>query len=168
MCLMCDGYTWEETCQWYHDAMQVHGWAVVGVDDETLTGWAYTLGLVEGYDHPELIEVGMSWKGAQRALNELGAQIQAGARFTTDSVAEMGDHLWTFGPVAEEQFDHETFNAWTGFYEWREEYMPRVALQVFPPRCLTWRSGDPARWSLDTADEVLGARWPRNARHRSA
>lgn len=165
MCMMCDGYTWEEVQQWYADAIAVHGWAVIGVEDEHLTGWAYTVGLVDGFDHPELIVVGMGFKGAKRLLNDLGHQILNGKRFTIESVAEVGDHLFTFGPVDEEQFEHETFNGWTGFYEdWKGEYVPRVALQVFPPQCLVWRGGDPARWSLDTADEVLGARWPKNRR----
>ena len=165
MCMMCDGYSSDEVNQWYADAITVHGWAIAGVEDDDLTGWAYTMGLVDGFNHPELIIVGMRWKGAKRTLNELGAMVQAGQRFTTDSVAETGDHLWTFGPVDPDQFELETFNIWTDFYEnWRREFVPRVALQVFPPPCLTWRSGDPQRWRLDTSDEVLGARWPRNQR----
>jgi hypothetical protein len=164
MCMMCDGYSADEVNQWYEMAIAVHGWAISGVEDEHLTPWAYTIGLVEGFDHPELIVVGMSWKGANRALNELGAQILGGSRFDERSVAEVGDHLFPFGPVDPEQFEHEGFNGWTDFYErWKREFVPRVALQVFPPPCLVSAGGDPDDWRLDTPAEVLGDSRPRNA-----
>jgi hypothetical protein len=163
MCMMCDGYSSDEVNQWYADAIAVHGWAIAGVEDETITGWAYTMGLVDGFDHPELIVVGMGLNGAKRLLNELGTMVRDGWRLTEDSVPEVGDHLFSLGPVDAGQFDLEIFNIWTDFYErWRDEYVPRLALQVFPPRCLVWQGGDPTRWSLDTADGVVGERWPRN------
>lgn len=55
------------------------------------------------------------------------------------------------------------FNGWTSYYgNHVQEYVPPVALQVFPPPCLVAAGGDPRRWSLDTPTEVLGGRRPRN------
>jgi len=164
MCMMCDGASPEEVDQWMEATIARAGWAVTGVEDDHVVDWAYTVGLVDGFNHPELIVVGMG-PGALRTLDEIGERVRAGERFGPMSVVEIGEHLFPFGPVDPGQFDTEVFNGWTSYYgNHMREYVPPVALQVFPPRCLVERGGDPARWSLDTPAEVLGVAQPRNLR----
>ncbi len=54
MCLECDGYSHEEAMQALDLQIRVHGWALVQVEDGPTT-WCYTVGLLENYDHPELV-----------------------------------------------------------------------------------------------------------------
>lgn len=165
MCMMCDGASPEEVDQWMEATIARAGWAVTGVEDDHLVPWAYTVGLVDGFNHPELIVVGMDWGWAGHTLNEIGERVRAGERFSPTSVAEIGEHLFPLGPVDPGQFGHEVFNGWTSYYgNHVQEYVPPVALQVFPPHCLVERGGDPHQWSLDTPVEVLGGVRPRNLR----
>lgn len=164
MCMMCDGASPEEVDQWMEATIARAGWAIIRVGDDHVVDWAYTVGLVDGFDHPELIVVGMD-AGALRALDEIGERVRAGERFGPTSVVEIGEHLFPLGPVDPEQFVHEVFNGWTSYYgNHVQEYVPPVALQVFPPVCLVESGGDPHQWSLDTPAEVLGGARPRNLR----
>lgn len=53
MCLRCDGYSEDEVARSIDLAVRVHGWALIPVEDER--PWAYTVGLLETYQHPELV-----------------------------------------------------------------------------------------------------------------
>jgi len=165
MCERCHDPEDAALNRWFDTTIERYGWAITGVeaDDETVP-WLYTMGLADGFDHPELIVVGMRYEAAKRLLNELGDRIRNGLRITTSSVPEVGDHLFTVGPVDPEQFDLETFAIWWDYYErHRRTFVPRAALQLFPPACLVSYGGDPRRWRLDTPHDVVGRlepRWP--------
>ncbi len=62
--------------------IDTHGWHVVKVaGDETLPGWAYTIGLLTRFDHPELAVFGLDLDPMHRLLNHAGGLIGTGQRF---------------------------------------------------------------------------------------
>lgn len=164
--MMCDGASSAEVDQWLQATIERVGWALMGVEDGRSVGWTYTIGLVDRFDHPELVVVGMG-SAAGHLLNELGLRVEAGERLDVSSVPEVGGHLFSIGSVDPAQFSHGAFAVWTSYYRRHiGEYVPPVALQVFPPACLVARVGEPLAWRLDTPDVVLGGRHPRTARRR--
>ena len=54
MCLQCDGYSHEEAMRALDLMIRTYGWALQQVNDVS-TSWCYTVGLVENYQHPELV-----------------------------------------------------------------------------------------------------------------
>ena len=79
MCAICDGTTVDEARLDLANRKQRFGWALQGV--EASRPWVYTIGLVERFDHPELVMAGVPIPVAGSALNALGARIAEGERF---------------------------------------------------------------------------------------
>jgi hypothetical protein len=131
MCDICNGMTHDESNRWTMQAIEEYGWSVVGVEGPAGVGWAYTIGLLEGFDHPELVVVGLDWPDCGQLLNGLGDQV-AGGRLLYPGL-EDPDECLEFGVVAPDQWKaKDTFAGWLGYYEWRGG-MPAdpVAVQVF-------------------------------------
>lgn len=64
------------------DDIERHGWHVVKVvADEDAPAWAYTIGLGQTQQHPELAIFGMELDAMHAFLNHLGALVCAGRRF---------------------------------------------------------------------------------------
>ena len=64
------------------------GWAVrhVGAGDEPGEApFSYTVGLT-GFDHPEIVTQGLPFAAAHAFLNDIGAQVRDGRRFTAGSL----------------------------------------------------------------------------------
>ena len=62
--------------------VQEHGWHVIKVmGDDAAPGWAYTVGLLHSYDHPELILFGLPPDTAHALLNIAGRAVKAGKVF---------------------------------------------------------------------------------------
>ena len=67
-----------------HD-VNTHGWHVVKVDvrDEH-PGWAFSIGLFQTFQHPELLIFGLELDLMHRLINSLGEEVRAGRRFAAD------------------------------------------------------------------------------------
>jgi hypothetical protein len=119
MCDICDGMTHEEFNQRTMRCIEEYGWYITGVEDGPELGWAYTIGLLEGFDHPELIVVGLEWPGSGNLLNQLGERVAAGQLLHPGLAAYRPDGV-EFGAVAPDQWKAQsTFAGWHGYYEWR-------------------------------------------------
>ena len=57
MCIHCDGYSHEQSLLALDLTIRTHGWALTQVTDTN--PWSYTVGLLESYDHPELMITGL-------------------------------------------------------------------------------------------------------------
>jgi len=79
MCVMCDGMSYEDALQDLIDRKEKWGWALQGV--EARPPWTYTIGLLERFDHPELVMTGVPITVAFNVLNVLGTRIAVGERF---------------------------------------------------------------------------------------
>lgn len=119
MCLECDGWTPEEIRQHTADCIDWYGWAVQMVEPSPRGwGWAYTLGLLERFGHPELVMVGRVHFGALGGLiNQLGEQIQRGGRITAGGVARLGGDDFPVVAVHPGQYEHGLFNLWFDHYQ---------------------------------------------------
>src|SRR6056297_3028495 len=82
MCFMCDGGTYQQYQQLVADHIERFGWHVAGVEPEGMRpGWAYTIGMLERYDHPELIVTGLCcFDCGHSVLNAAGRVVADGGR----------------------------------------------------------------------------------------
>jgi hypothetical protein len=134
MCIICDGMSHEESNQRTMLAIERYGWSIVGVEAGPRIGWAYTIGLLEGFDQPELVVVGVEWPASADLLNRLGERAAAGASLHPGMIGPPPDHAG-FGAVAPEHWKaRSTFAGWQSYYEWRGgPPADPVAVQVFVP-----------------------------------
>ncbi|HUQ63998.1 MAG TPA: DUF4262 domain-containing protein [Acidimicrobiales bacterium] len=157
---MCDGASIDEVRFRVHGCITQYGWYIQAVEaGNDGTDWAYTVGLSAGFDHPELVVVGLDFLKGGSLLNALAEEVGHGDMFVA------GEQLRVLGDVAEpvevnsRQFEHGTFATWSDYYSCLGPPLPRAhALQVWLPEV------DPLR--LDTASNVLGASGPNRAARR--
>jgi hypothetical protein len=66
-----------------------HGWAVLQVEspDETRPNWAYSIGLMKSFGHPEVIAFGLPSHVLEGVINGIGEAVRVGKRFTDGSMS---------------------------------------------------------------------------------
>jgi len=142
------------------DDIARHGWHLVLVPPEAKSpGWAHTLGLLERFDHPELLCFGIDLQVLARLLNHLGEAVRRGRRFEAGSEEE---DLLEGGRLAFRTVQAKWFQAFLGNAAWhyRRESFP--ALQCFWPDPSghfpweedgdpSWRGDQPLLYQRDTA-----------------
>ena len=70
------------------DDVREYGCQVLVVRGEAgAPGWAYSVGLFEGFDHPEVVVFGLPQQVAHWVINELMSRIRSGERFAAGSSA---------------------------------------------------------------------------------
>ncbi len=88
MCEMCDGKSFQQVLDDTRDHVRRFGWAVRGVEPEpTRPGWVYTVGLLDSYEHPELVVFDDDWSRGASLLNALGRAVRDGEELVP------GDHI---------------------------------------------------------------------------
>lgn len=88
---------------------------VIGVSGDgrpNTPGWAYTVGLLDAADHPEVIVVGLGYNSACRLLNQIAAGVLKGERFLVGESIASPEHVLHVGAVHRVQYQLETFNMW--------------------------------------------------------
>lgn len=137
MCLMCDGYSEEEIHAQCDQLIAEYGWVVqqIGGGDIDEPPWSYTMGLSHGFDHPELVVVGLAPQRAIVLLNGLGRRVRNGGSFVPGSLAENagGSLEVTFGPVHPLLWEGPLLVGWRAYYESRGLAPDQRALQVVLP-----------------------------------
>ncbi len=73
--MRCEGYTWEEIDRHTDLVIRVHGYLLMQVADEDRS-WTYTIGLVEGWDHPEFLCLDGGLEAQAVLVNALGDEIR--------------------------------------------------------------------------------------------
>jgi hypothetical protein len=77
MCEMCDGRSAEDVRRALQDTIDEHGWVMQHVKASASSRpWTYTIGLVERYDHPEVIIVGGTQARAAKIIHEVVERIE--------------------------------------------------------------------------------------------
>ena len=102
--------------------------------DATHPPWTYTIGLLDGFGHPELIVVGLACESACALLNALADRVAAGCRFAAGEWFVGGDYTLGFRPVHDTRWESGLFAKWHHYYEcvgYPDE--DPVALQVVWP-----------------------------------
>jgi hypothetical protein len=99
--------------------IEQYGYLVTGVGEADPPHWAYTVGLLDRADHPELIVAGPHFRFAGSVINHVGRQILAGTRFDVGDTLEVPagtvcdvDATLRFGSVHPIQYRLNTFNMW--------------------------------------------------------
>ena len=138
MCLMCDGFSFDDVVALHGAHIAEYGFTVVGVtasppDDEGVE-WAYTIGLLDVADHPELVVAGPEAVSGARLLLALGQEVLAGERFPCGGVLSDPPSALRFGTVDAVQHTLGVFGDW---YAAKHAGHVRAArlevLQVFAP-----------------------------------
>lgn len=129
MCVMCDGSSLTDVMEMYRRFIDDCGFAIVAVDDQP--SWTYTIGLLEKYDHPELVVTGLPYSTASQMIWFVVNKIKVGQRFdeTSELVDPRGMPL-LFGKVAEGQWAHGRFNMCLEYAHWAGHAPDLRALQV--------------------------------------
>lgn len=160
MCMMCDGASIDEVRFRVHGCIERYGWYIQGVEagDEG-SEWIYTVGLSAGFDHPELVVVGLDFFEGGALLNALAEEIGHGGTFEAGEEIGMFDRVAELVEVDPRQFEHGTFATWCDYYACLGPPLPRAhALQIWLP--------DVDALRLDTPANVLGASGPNRAARR--
>jgi hypothetical protein len=136
MCIMCQGATEDELLSRIQGQIRNYGLGIIAVgDNDEDRGWAYTIGLVEGMDHPELIVAGYRLWQAMEVLDDLGSLVVFGQRLDlgTGTIGYRGVPLGAV-PVLAQQLEGDLMSAWRWYYDsmGRPELHPR-ALQIVLP-----------------------------------
>ncbi len=81
--------------------VEAHGWSVTNIcEEDGAPGWAFTIGLFENFDHPEVVIFGMDSESRHSILNWIGQNVRKGNPFTSerehDWVLE-GHNCWSRG-----------------------------------------------------------------------
>ena len=126
MCLRCDGYSEEQVRRALDLTILTHGFAIQQVDSHR--PWTYTIGLLEGFGHPELITVDLALDAQRELLAPLLSMITGtGAldpRWLTENEIEVV-------PVHEDHLASSLVAMWSDHYG-RGPHIGTF-LQVLPP-----------------------------------
>ena len=122
--------------------MAQHGWHVIKVmESDEAPEFAYSIGLTESFEHPELIILGLPLDVAHSALNTAGETIRAGAGYAPGACSDafLVDRRCTFRP-----FPSAESSKYLGRAIWFYGDRAFATLQ------LIW-SDENARWPWDSA-----------------
>ena len=157
MCFICDGGTYDELRRKTEADIDTFGLHIVAVERSSGgVGWAYSIGLLERFAHPELVVNGACCFGCAGArLNALGEAIAGGERFEAGDAHTPSDRrapVARFGAVHPHHWQTSLFAAWLDHYDGRPWAPTPAALQVIS-------RGQSGRWQDDPSN-----RWWRRLR----
>lgn len=110
MCRMCEGTSRQQLHEEARLHIIHHGWFLQGVLPEPgdpAGGWVYTVGLLESFDHPELVITNIAYERGGEILNALGELIREG-HDVRDMTEE--DGMMAVRQVHPRHFDHDLVN----------------------------------------------------------
>jgi hypothetical protein len=157
MCVICDGQTQEQSARFIELTIIHHGWALrhvhPGADDPTGGHWTYTIGLVENFNHPELVITDTEYEVAGSLLNALGEEIRSGHEISP--ITESGFELNEVHPA---HLASELFYGWANNYGYPPG--PGEMLQVVKPADRYCTSHAKSRTDLRDPNQFPGGRNP--------
>src|SRR5690349_15721263 len=122
---MCDCPSDDELFRGIDQQIDARHWQLIGVgfgEGPSSTPWTYTIGLAEGFDHPELCLVGACcWTCSGSLLNALGERVQRGERFDRSTLPVVVDDRGVDVEVAFRRVEGlalvtSWFAAWHAYY----------------------------------------------------
>ncbi len=135
MCELCDGNTYEQVFETMRDHVGAGKWALQGVEPGASSpGWVYTVGLIQNFDHPELVVVNGDLRSCGALLDEIGLRISRGLRVDAGATLDLGGYVVEFGSVHASYLTDDLCASWENYYGWiGARPGPLRALQVAPP-----------------------------------
>lgn len=108
-----------------------HGWHVAKVEgDDRVPPWAFTIGLMDTFGHPEVIAAGMGVEQLHGLLNRVGDLLRAGNRF--EAGQDVHNILEGF-PCAFRAVAPTWFQPFAGNAAWHHRDAGLELLQIFWP-----------------------------------
>ena len=124
------------------------GWTAYYIFDGPGPPWLYTIGLVERFDHPELIILGLSPEAAHGLVNQFVQTLEDGGSFKPGRQTLRRFEGYRMALVAVDdaywQEPEDYFLGWLDYYKATRRSVPQRALQlVWPDEAdrLPWESG---------------------------
>jgi hypothetical protein len=121
MCQLCEGFSLDDVLALDAAHIAEYGFVIIGVD-ATEPGdapWAYTIGLLDAADHPELIIAGPKLEACGPILSALGhAVVDEDERFVVGDRIDTGRGDAIVGAVHQIQYALDTFNFWYHLHEY--------------------------------------------------
>jgi hypothetical protein len=168
---MCEGFSLEDDLALAAVEMAEYGYLTIGIDepdDPDCPNWTYTVGLLEQFDHPELIVAGPAVKQSYDLIHQIGHLIcDDGYEFEPGDAVESPFGLVRFGAVHPIQYRLQTFNRWNLMAEHGHLRMKELtALQVFVPK--DWPRVGRLRTQPDLSDPAVRVDAPLQRPNRAA
>jgi hypothetical protein len=117
------------------DDIDAYGWHVICIPaDQVGPGFAYSIGLMKTFDHPEVIIFGLNSQVMHGILNNMVAEMRRGGSFREDHSYSglLENYACAFRPVCSEQLPE-----YFGYAIWYSRYIRAVsgleAMQCFWP-----------------------------------
>ena len=135
MCDLCDGADYDDVYSKMHKLISTHGFTVMRVGrHDSAPGLAYTIGLVDSFDHPELVVAGLPLDEAAGVLSALGSCVAGGDRLDSPGRHGLNGTPIAVVPVHTRQLDSGLMNCWNGYYDWLARFdLDLKALQIVMP-----------------------------------
>ena len=114
-----------------------YGWTVMRVTaDGPGPDFAYSIGMVQTLDHPEMLIVGLPLDTAHRLINDVGASIKSGQRYSAGEISDefLEGYAVTFRAVPKHQY--AAYLGW-GMRYYGDDSFP-VLQFVYPDRQHRW------------------------------
>jgi hypothetical protein len=166
---MCEGFSLDDVLALDAAHIAEYGYIGIGVDVEPPdTPWAYTVGLLDAADHPELIIAGPSLATCGPILSMLAhAVLDDGERFEAGDRIDLGRGDAVIGPVHDIQYELETFNFWHNLADFGAIRSPALeAVQVVLPRSFFCAANREAQPVLSDRNARIGQRPANRAERR--
>ncbi len=136
MCRMCDGFSLEEVLALDAAHIEEHGYVIIAVDggdeSDARSPWAYTVGLLDAAEHPELLVVGLPAALSGSLLSKLAhAVLEHGECFLPGDTIDLGRGPATIEAVDDFHYELDTFSMWHNLADFGAVEAPELeAVQV--------------------------------------
>jgi Domain of unknown function (DUF4262) len=151
--MICDGDP-RSLIDHVHDAIRIYGWAIQSVEGTgRRPGWAYTVGLLTSYHHPELVMLSYDPIGAGRQLNEIASYVRDGGVLAPGDTVELPNGVGDLIAVHPVHLHSGLMAVGNAVYEQHPNRgaRPLDALQVRPVGCTEVEADRFLRQRLDVA-----------------
>ncbi|MCU1488121.1 MAG: hypothetical protein JWN67_4867 [Actinomycetia bacterium] len=154
MCIMCDGASRDEVLFGLHGKIERFGFAVQAVEGTELhPPWAYTIGLLDSFDHPELVMVGRPIEDAYRIVGAMADEVCDGRDIEPGELRIVPpDGLLSVNEVDPRHWEGTRFAMWVEYYAavGADDLEPaalqvRRVVEADGTRLDTWSPDDPCR-----------------------
>ena len=135
MCDLCDGADYDDVYSKICSLISARGFTIIRVGSHDNTpGWAYTIGLVDNFDHPELVVAGLPLDEAAEVLTALGGCVAGGDRIDSPGQHSLNGIPIGVVPVHLRHLDSGLMDCWHGYYDWLvRSDVELTALQIVMP-----------------------------------
>ncbi len=133
MCIMCEGGSLDDVLFDIHGAVERCGFFIQVVEtDPVERGWAYTIGLSDGFAHPEFVVVGRTPQEARWILDVVGRDVvdATDSYRAGETMSLPHSRVGELVEVHEEHFDRGLLANWSNYYSALDRPAPRRALQI--------------------------------------